>query len=68
MYPSSDPVSRWVIQSDEASAYEAVGCGSAQIASTVYDLGMDRGGNKDDLRRNAGEGGRSLGVETRSSD
>ena len=44
------------MQSDDASAYEAVGCGSAQIASTVYDFGVGGGGNKDDLRRNAGEG------------
>jgi hypothetical protein len=50
MYPSSDPVSMWVIQGDDASAYEAVGCGSAQIASTVYDLGVGSRGNMDDFR------------------
>jgi hypothetical protein len=68
MYPSSDPVSRWLIQSEDASAYEAVGCGSAQIASTVYDFGVGSRGNKDDFRRNAGEGERSLGTEVGPSD
>ena len=56
------------MQGDDASAYEAVGCGSAQTASTVYDLGVGSLGNMDDFLRNAGEGERSFGIEGGPSD